>query len=279
MKKTSGAQEIKKKIILLLLLISTGGYAQGDLLVYPKKITFEDTQERIKILNFLNEGADTATYRLSYIENRMTEKGELEILESPDEGQRFASPFLRFYPRRITLAPGETQTVKIQLTRTSELEPGEYRSHLYIRAEETTKALEEKEPTAEAEGELGIKLTAIYGLTIPNFIKMGNPEVGAEINNLNLTKENDTAILSMQVNRSGKRSVYGTLNAIYVSPQGKETFVAKQGMVIYAPTELQIRTMKLPAPEGVDYGTGTLKVTYTDQENEDALLASVSLEL
>src|SRR5680860_1717971 len=169
-------------LFLLLVVLSTsfGAFAQGDLLVYPTRLVFNGTQERVKILNFKNQGQDSATYKLSYIQNRMTKKGKLEIIETPEEGQLFASPFLRFYPRSITLAPGETQTVKIQLSRTNKLESGEYRSHLYIRAEEKNQALKEKGPVEKAQG-ISIQLKAIYGISIPNIIRIGDTKVETEL--------------------------------------------------------------------------------------------------
>lgn len=263
-------------LLLLPLFISFSSIAQGDLLVYPKKLLFEGTQERVKVLDFRNEGRDTATYKLSYIENRMSEDGELKVIKEPEEGQKFASPYLRFYPRSITLAPGELQTVKVQLTRTNALETGEYRSHLYIRAEEKTKALKKKEPAQEEEG-FSIELTAIYGISIPNIIRIGDTEVKSDLKDLTFNKKDE--ILSMKVTRHGSQSVYGTLEVVHINPHGIETPVGKQGLAIYSPGNLRIHSMKLNTIEGIDYTSGTLRVTFTNQEDGKEILSAASLNL
>src|SRR6056297_915592 len=99
-----------KRISLLLGLIGflTSGYGQGDLLVSPTRIVFEGKKMNQEIV-LVNTGRDTATYNISFIQNRATEYGSYERIETPDPGQYFASDYIRFFPRKFTLAPGEPQ--------------------------------------------------------------------------------------------------------------------------------------------------------------------------
>ena len=97
-------------------------------------------------ISLANIGKDTATYSISLVQIRMTENGGFETITEADEGQQFASPYLRFFPRSVTLKPEEVQTVKIQAVRTGGLAPGEYRSHLYFRATPKEKPLGEEIP-------------------------------------------------------------------------------------------------------------------------------------
>ena len=267
-------------LFLLLVVLSTsfGAFAQGDLLVYPTRLVFTGTQERVKILNFRNQGQDSATYKLSYIQNRMTKKGKLEIIETPEEGQLFASPFLRFYPRSITLAPGETQTVKIQLSRTNKLESGEYRSHLYIRAEEKNQALKEKGPVEKAQG-ISIQLKAIYGISIPNIIRIGDTKVETELKDIFVTYDKAIPVLSLKVTRDGNQSVNGILEVAHINPQGIKTSVGKQTVIIYSPIGFQNITMKLKTPEGIKPKGGRLVITFTDREGKKKLLATESFDM
>jgi hypothetical protein len=270
---------LSKSIFVFFLFFNiSSAFAQGDLLVYPKKLVFEGTQERVKILNFKNEGIDSATYKLSYIENRMTEDGNLEIIETPDEGQLFASPYLRFYPRSITLAPGEIQTVKIQLTRTSSLDTGEYRSHLYIRAEEKNQVRGDKETIAKQQN-IAIQLKPIYGISIPNIVRIGDTQVKAELKNIHILQDIDTPVLSMTVYRDGNQSLNASLEVVHLSTEGVQTPIGKQTVVIYPPLGVQNVNMKLNAPEGLELNSGRLAITITEREGEKKLLASENLDL
>jgi P pilus assembly chaperone PapD len=120
--------------LIISVLLSATSLAQGDLLLYPKRIVFEGSK-RTQDLNLANSGKDTARYILSVVQIRMKEDGSFETITEPDPGQNFADKYFRIFPRNVVLPPNEAQTVKVQLINTGELQPGEYRSHLYVRAE------------------------------------------------------------------------------------------------------------------------------------------------
>src|ERR1700740_1244635 len=135
------------KSILLVLgifaLQASHAMAQGDLLISPLRIVFEGSKKSQEI-NLANVGKDTASYVISVVDYRMKEDGSFEEIKVADSGQNFAGPYLRFFPRKVSLAPNEAQVVKIQLIRTNEMKPGEYRSHLYFRSVPDERPLGEK---------------------------------------------------------------------------------------------------------------------------------------
>src|SRR6185503_100157 len=98
--------------LLLTLCILLKMNAQGNLEIMPMRVVFEG-QKKIVALNLANTGNDTARYVISTLEIRMKEDGTFERIEQPDSGQRFASSYIRFFPRSITLAPQEAQVIKI----------------------------------------------------------------------------------------------------------------------------------------------------------------------
>lgn len=120
-------------LLLLRILCSGMAMAQGNLLLLPRRVIFEGSK-RYEELNLANTGKDTARYVISLMHIRMKEDGGFEEIGQPDSGDRIADRFVRFFPHSVVLGPGESQVVKIQLTKINELTPGEYRSHLYFRA-------------------------------------------------------------------------------------------------------------------------------------------------
>jgi len=252
--------------VILSIIFFVESFAQGDLLIFPKRLVFEGIQKRAQTLYLNNNGKDTATYRLSFLEVRMRSNGQFENIKMPDPGQRFASPHLRFYPHTITLAPNETQAVKVQLTRTNELRPGEYRSHLYFRAVPKTKSPKNNKENNDRQG-LNISLNPVYGISIANIIQIGEPEVNVSISNLNFEGLNDgNPMISMNFNRQGKYSIYGDFRVQHITKEGKETEVAvMKGFAVYVPGDIRKVRVELKNSRDVDYSSGILKVTYTSQ--------------
>ena len=238
--------------------------AQGDLLVTPKRVVFEGNKRSMD-LNLANVGEDTATYAISLVQIRMTEEGGFEAITEPDEGQMFASPYLRFFPRSVTLGPDEAQTVKIQVVKASGLAQGEYRSHVYFRAIPKEKPLGEEEVKQQDPTSISVKLVPIFGITIPVIIRVGQPSVNVSLSDLGIRFENDTVPkLKFTFNRSGNYSVYGDIAVDHISPGGVVTRVGiANGVAVYTPNTKRSFEFSLFSDKGVDFGSGRLRVTYS----------------
>ena len=215
-------------------------------------------------LNLANTGQDTATFAISLVQIRMKDDGGFETITEPDPGQRFADKYIRFFPRSVTLGPNEAQVVKVQLTKTNELAAGEYRSHFYFRAIPKQKPLGEEDKVKDTTT-ISVRLTPIFGITIPVIIRVGESTTKVTLSDLAFQTVNDTIPnLSMTFNRSGNMSVYGDLAVDYISTQGKKIRVGiANGVAVYTPNTIRRFQFNLNKLPGVDYKTGTLRVIYS----------------
>lgn len=275
-----------KKIVFLLALelfsgvMIPGALAQGNLLVTPRRVVF-DGSSRVMELNLANTGRDTARYNISFIQYRMTEEGAFEEITEPDPGQFFADNHLRFFPRSVTLAPNEAQTVRMQVIGRERLDPGEYRSHVYFRAVPNQVALGEEDPTRDTTS-VSVRLIPIFGITIPVIIRVGEPTTEVYISDLVLEKPEEGAPqLQMTFHRSGNMSVYGDLTVTHVSAEGTETIVGVvNGIAVYTPNAVRRFRMELNQLVGTDLSSGKLLITYNAQSDvKPETYASAQLEL
>lgn len=250
-------------VCLFLSMLNTSiSYAQGDLLLYPKRLVF-DGSKRIQELNFANTGKETARYILSIVQIRMNEDGSFENIAEPDSGQNFADKFIRIFPRNVVLPPGEAQTVKVQISNSSEMEPGEYRSHIYVRAEEEKKPLGEVD-TAKDGKSIAIQLVAVFGLSIPVIIQNGENNTSVKISEASFSMGNKaTPAVHFAFNRAGSMSVYGDVAIDHITSSGKITPVGTaKGVAVYNPTAK--RNMNIPLTnKEVDYRSGKLRIVYS----------------
>jgi len=238
--------------------------AQGDLMITPRRVVFEGVKKSID-LNLANIGQDSATYAISLVQIRMKEDGGYETITEPDPDQRFADRFIRFFPRSVTLGPNEAQAVKIQLIRSNELEPGEYRSHFYFRSVPKTTPLGEAEEEARDTTNISVILKPIFGITIPAIIRVGESTTKVTISDLGFELVNDTVPrISFVFNRSGNMSVFGDLAVDHISANGKITRVGiANGVAVYTPNVRRRFQFNLNNVPGVNFKTGTLRVIYS----------------
>ena len=113
-------------VILMLLSIT----AQADVLVSPLRVHLDESNQTAAVI-VRNPSDGPRTYRLEWIEQRMTEEGTyIKYKEGEEVQHRPASPYLRVSPRQVTVPARSNQSVRVNYRPASNMAPGEYRSHL-----------------------------------------------------------------------------------------------------------------------------------------------------
>jgi hypothetical protein len=266
---------MKQNLLLLLIVLLINGFksiAQGDLLVTPIRVVFEGNKQK-EALNLVNTGKDTATYSISFLQYNMKEDGSFVNIEKPDSGQLFANPYLRIFPRQVTLAPGEPQVIMLQCRRKADMLAGEYRSHLYFRAEKNYKPLGTKNSGKDTTL-LSVQLIPVYGMSIPVIIRSGVVNASTTLSNIKLETQQDTVnYLSLTLNRSGNSSVYGNLTIDYFPVKGKPYEIGQvKGVGVYTNTNKRNILIRLNKTPGQVYKDGKLKVRYTSPDEAKYML-------
>lgn len=268
-----------KYLFFVVFLFSSASslVAQGDLLIYPKRVVFEG-RKSIEKLTLSNTGKDTAVYTISFLEYKMNKKGQMKIISEPEEGLNFASSHVRFFPRKVTLAPNEGQTVKVQLRNAQGLNEGEYRSHLYFRAEEKKAPLGETKKAKDSV--ISVKLKPIFGISIPCIVRKGENTTTVAISDIELIAlDNNAYGMQFHLNRTGNMSAYGDVTINYITPANKVYEVAKmKGVGLYTPGNLRIVKIKLEESEVINFEGGEFKVIFTENESKK-ILAEANLTL
>jgi hypothetical protein len=266
-------------IVLLLLQTNLNqALAQGDLMIYPRRLVFGSSQRSMDV-TLANSGTDSSTYALSWKNYRMTPSGQFTEITEPDSGQYLADGILRFFPREVTLAPGESQKVKVQRISNRTLPEGEYRSHLEFRS---AKPLEATAPSI-SDGQEGIQtqLNMHLAITIPVIMEIGNINALVELKNPALIAPDAQGMkLRFDIHRSGNKSSYGDFTLTHRSGDGKMTQVGLvKGVAVYAPIEKRSYSIPVKLPAGVTLTEGVLILEYASQSKRKEILTSLELPL
>ena len=266
-------QKLLRHSLFFVFLISFGTsiFAQGNLLIYPKRLVLDGKKKSEKLV-LSNTGKDSAVYNVSFIEYKMNENGELLSIKEEEPGLSFASPHVRVYPRTVTLAPNESQILKVQTYNTEGLSDGEYRSHLYFRAEKENSALGSKE-SKEKEPLVSVKLEAIFGISIACIFRKGEVKTTVSISDIQYSKSKDKEdFLQFKLNRNGNMSAYGDFIINYIAPNNKSYEVGSvKGIGLYLPGKQRNMIIKLNALKDVNFKGGSFKIVFTENESKKIL--------
>jgi len=266
---------------LALAMLLGAGQAAADLMVFPTRIVFEKNV-RAAQLELINNGTETATYRISVVNRRMNEYGQFTPVDAPLPGELFSDQLLRYSPRQVILAPGAGQTVRISLRKPADLAAGEYRSHLqFDRVPDAGAASIEAAPAKP--GELGVQLRTLIGVSIPLIVRHGETAATVVLSGLELLRPaaGQPPMLAAVIQRSGNRSVYGDLGATFTPQGGAAQEVGKAGGVaVYTPNPLRRVKLELRPPPGLALARGTLRLSFRERpEAGGKLLAEAAVEL
>ena len=263
---------MKSKLCLILFILFdffiAKVYAQGDLVVSPNRVVFEGRKQKEQ-LNLINYGKETTTFSISFVQRRMNEDGSFTIIDTSATDNNFAHPFVRIYPRQVTLAPGEAQVVMLQFRKKSDMKYGEYRSHLYFRSEKDYKPLgSEKKENVNA---VSVELIPIFGISIPVIVRTDDSAVITTITDLKLNILENQSYLKMTLNRDGNVSIYGDISVEFTSKQGKTTTVgAVNGVAVYTDITKRVFNLKLDKNFGKEKDNGLLKVYFKERNDNNS---------
>lgn len=244
-------------------LLPTTIYAAGELMVAPTRIIFE-ARDRTAKVNLVNNGTETATYRLEFTRKRMTEDGRFVDVDRPLPGEKFCDQMIRFSPRQVTLPPGQSQTIRLILRKPANLEPGEYRSHLLFRSIPKSSSSSIESIDKKKSSQLKIELTPVLGISIPVIVRHGKTEATVSIDKISIVKSRQNRLFTrFALQRDGNQSVYGDLSVDLITKDGKKINLSKaNGISVYTPNSIRMVTLPLYLPKGVNLQGGELQIEY-----------------
>lgn len=258
---------------------TAASYSLRDVLVAPTRILFEG-RERTAQVALINRGDSERSYSIAFKEYRMVSDGSMETIDEETVDNRFASPYIRFTPRRVVLKPGQNQMVRMMLRKPSDLPSGEYRSHLSFSV--IPDAVEAGSRENNEKG-ISIQLIPVYGVTIPVIARQGDLHADVQLKELELRQiaQPETQELAFVVYREGSQSVFGNVEVEWKAPGQKPVVVGTLNSVsVYTSTNNRKAAVRLIPPEGVVLRGGELVVRYRNaEEGKDDMLAEARLAL
>jgi P pilus assembly chaperone PapD len=266
----------------------------ANLNITPKRVTF-DKSHRSGAVYIYNQGSAPATFDISLIDRVMLPNGEI-VADTPDPSRadvkaafqqlKSAKDILLVSPRRVTLPPGQGQTIRLRVGSVPEGASGEYRSHLTV----TTIPPPSTGLTAEAAangqpGQLSFQITSVFGISIPAIVRFTDPDVRVAIEGAHVEYEDvsldgksapkRTPFMVFDLVRQGSSSLFGNIEVRSVAQKGGDPLGFARGVGVYpevAKRKVRLALMREPRPGD------RLEITFTDDDTSPGkLLAKLDL--
>jgi hypothetical protein len=239
-----------------------------------------EKNDRYSTVILKNTGDATGDFTMDLIDMKMQENGAVVPYGAGERPQYSALPYVHVAPRSMTLKPGQTQNIRLILTKSVNMEPGEYRTHLQVRLVHGN-----VDTSGSAPGKnIGISVQTNLVIAIPVIVRNGETTLSMGIDQPKLVHDaKGNPSVEMYLTRAGNRSAMGDITVTWSPPGGAPPRVIKfyPGMAVYRP--LARRSLSVPldeTPRGVDLFKGKLGLVYAAQKNEGGKkLAETQLSL
>lgn len=259
-------------LILLCLLMFITNAAQA-VTIFPTRVVLTDREKTAQV-EVINSGSETESFYIQLERKRMTELGEFRsVAGEPLPGELFADQIVRYSPRRVTLAPGAGQTIRLMLKMPDNLPEGEYRSHLSINHIPNATDLKTSAGQSKEAKDINIKLTAYANVSIPVIVRHGKLTAQLTIDDLAYHQGTDQEppVVEFTLRRSGTKSVYGDIAVTLLTEDGKkEPIAAVNGVAVYVPN-LSRKARVTMRHKAQLAARGKLVVTFTEHGADKAM--------
>lgn len=259
----------------------------------PRRVTFDRTT-RTAVVYVFNQGATASMFDVTLVDRVMLPDGQIRTAEQAAtmaEGKAIAARLQSAHalvmatPRRITLAPGKGQAIRLRATLPTAADGvGEYRTHLTVtNIPPPDTGLTAEQAASQGPTALSFRVRSLVALSIPVIVRTAPIDARARIENARMTEPdrqnqagaapNATAV-TFDIVRAGVSSLFGTAE-IRGGAKGDESLGQARGVGVYPEIErraLQITLNRKPRPGE------KLTVIFTDDDGHPGTeLARTSL--
>ncbi len=263
-------------LVLYVFVSLVGGLGQQTcqaqgVSVTPLRVLF-DGRTRSTTVFLSNRTPIANSYRIELVNRRMLSDGNIVPAEEAMPGEYFADRLISFSPRRVTIAPHAAQTIRLLVRRPRGDIPDdvEFRTHMSIRSIPPTPRLEDIENLERVieEERIAVHPRVTVETIIPVIVRFGDPEAQIRITNPRFAlhdPELGYSTLTVDLERSGERSVYGDLEVFHTPIGGsEESIFVTRGLAIYSPLDLRTKRIRFRDVDPARLTSGTLRIRYTE---------------
>lgn len=256
---------MRRLLLGALLLAAAAPLAAQGVLVAPTAV-YIDHVRRSSTITLYNPNPDPAEVTIStafgYPVTDSLGRITLRTVDQPDSTLPSAAAWIQAFPRRMTIAPLERQTVRLLATPPAGLKDGEYWARLIISAKGGKLPVTTMQDTSAVQ----VALTMVVNTNIGMAYRKGPMTTGIALSRLAARVERDSLIVASHLERQGNAAYVGTVHGVLVDSTGavKAEFQGPIGVYYTMDPRYATAAGRLPA------GRYVLRFTLTtDREDLD----------
>jgi hypothetical protein len=221
-----------------------------------------DSRTRTATLTLYNPGSLPAEVSIDFAYGYPQSDAEgnvsVPLTLEPAAGEPSAMDWMRAFPRRLVLQPGQRQVVRVLVEPPPELPDGEYWARVLVSSRGG------QPPIESTQGDVQLQLNVQTTLVMAANFRKGAVGTGVEVARAAAVRDGTDVSLEVEMQRTGNAAFLGRLRADVLDERGTVVATAWDDIAVY---RTMLRRLAIALPEGT---AGPLEVRLTiDTERQD----------
>lgn len=154
-------------------------------------------------------------------------KVTVQLLDQAPAGEPSAAEWMRVFPRRLILQPGQRQVIRVMVQPPADLPEGEYWARIIISSRGG------QAPIEQTDGQVRLQLNVETVLVMAANYRQGAVTTGAEIRSASATRDANDVTLDVEIERTGNAALLGRMLAELLDGGGVVIAATSDDLAVY----------------------------------------------
>jgi hypothetical protein len=219
------------RVALLLAAMAALSSAYAAAVAVSPVAVYIDSRTRTGTLTLFNPGSrpEEIQVEFAYGYPQSDDEGNVSVAvtDSVPEGEPSAVSWLRAFPRRLVLEPGQRQVLRIMAEPPAGLAEGEYWARALVRSRGGQSPIEERrgDVTVQVEVETVVIVAVNY--------RNGRVSTGLRVTGADAVQVGDTVLATIDFERTGNAAFLGRVQAELLDGGGRVVASAEEVLAVY----------------------------------------------
>lgn len=242
-----------KSLVLAALLALVPAGRAWAVAVSPSAL-FLDTRSPAGTLTLYNGGSLAEELEISFAFGYPVTAADgsvrVEMVDTAAAGEPSIVPWMRAFPRRLVLQPGQRQTLRVMVQPPADLPPGEHWGRVLVRSRGG------QAPIEQQEGGVRMQINVETVIATAVFFRKGEVSTGVAVSGVTAAPAEGGVRVSVGMERQGTAAFLGRVVTELVAPDGRVFAQREDAVSVYRALR---HTAVLPLPAGASPAGYTLR--------------------
>lgn len=251
------------RVVMALVVLSLAEAAHAAAVAVSPVAVYISSRDRTGMLTLFNPGTRPEEIQVDFAYGYPTSDDEgnvsVQIMDPVPDGEPSAVGWLRAFPRRLVLQPGQRQVMRIMVQPPAGLPDGEYWARAMVHSKGG------QPPIEQQRGDVSVQVEVETVVIVAVNYRNGSVNTGLKVTDASATTVGDTVRATIDYERTGNAAYLGRVLAELVDASGNTVASTDEVLAVYKTIR---RRLDLVPPADA---AGPFKVRFTMDTNRDDL--------